>query len=133
MKPSERITINAKSLISSGEKEELAYIKAMLEHLNDESTKVNQIPTKTPWQVEEDNVIFGKEQDNPVAETYASPNQLANSRHIVKCVNSHEELKEACRQAIAGLEEYGKSILREHERLDLINFIEKALKKAESD
>ena len=65
--------------------------------------------TATPWKVAEpsrDGMFIVNQDDDVVAESYPDNNQdfEANAAFICRAVNSHEELLEACRDALDILE-----------------------------
>lgn len=79
--------------------------------------------TPTPWHMQKDSVhVYGKD-GGMVANTITAcsgNNERENAAHIVKCVNMHDELVEALKQAYA--------VCKAHGYLD--GGIEEALKKA---
>ena len=64
---------------------------------------------------------------------YTQGNQEANAKHIVKCVNSHDALIEACKGAMGAIQR----ILDKHDpdstEYELVGVLNDALKQAESE
>lgn len=123
--------------MSNQENERLAEQRYEFEQSNREGYQMKEItePTPRPWRVK-DNCILGDDQrlvvcNNLENEIEHDKESFANADFIVKAVNAHDDLLEACKDIRKTMLDKSKMKVFNHYLPSILSVLDNAIQKAE--